>query len=153
MTQEELNDLMLWTRGIGVPAARNLDDPEVQRGKKIFRRARCNQCHKPSWKTDKEYKYIPGFANQKIWPYTDLLMHNMGKMNYGLRKTIRTPPLWARQMMYNTVDHTDMWHDLRARDFEEAILWHFGESSMAREAFRKLPEDERHALIKFLQAI
>ena len=153
MTQEELDNLMVWARGLGVPAARNLDDPEVQRGKKIFKQISCNECHKPSWTTGNEYKYIPGYANQKIWPYTDLLSHNMGKINYGLKKTIRTPPLWARQMMHNTVDHTDMMHDLRARDFEEAILWHFGEGRKSRGAFCNLPKKDREALIKFLKAI
>ncbi|HIP64682.1 MAG TPA: thiol oxidoreductase, partial [Deltaproteobacteria bacterium] len=153
MTQGELDNLMLWTRGIGIPAARNLDDPKVQLGKKLFKQIGCNECHKPSWTTGNEYEFIPAFAKQKIWPYTDLLMHNMGEMNYGLKKTIRTPPLWARQMMHNAVDHTDMWHDLRARDFEEAILWHFGEGKPSREEFRKLPKNDRQALVKFLKAI
>ncbi|PHR27274.1 MAG: thiol oxidoreductase [Desulfotalea sp.] len=153
MSQTELSELMVWTRGLGVPAARNLDDPIVQKGKKLFTALSCNQCHKPTWTTGPEYEYIPGYANQKIWPYTDLLMHDMGKMNHGLSKIFRTPPLWARQMMKNAVDHTDMWHDLRARDFEETILWHFGEGDAAREAFRHLAKKDRQALIKFLKAI
>ncbi len=153
VTQDELAKLMVWSRGLGVPAARNLDDPEVQHGRDLFYQSNCNECHKPSWTTASEYKYIPRYANQKIWPYTDLLLHNMGKINHGVSKKFRTTPLWARQMMFNAVDHTDMWHDLRARDFEEAILWHFGEGNMSRQAFRNLSKKDRAALIKFLKAI
>ena len=153
MTPEVHEALMVWSRGLAVPAARNLDDPVVQQGKKLFHKVSCNECHKPSWTTEKEHKWIPGYSNQKIWPYTDLLKHDMGKINEGFTSSFRTPPLWARALMYNAVDHTDMWHDLRARDFEEAILWHFGEGEFSREKFRNLTKDERKALITFLEAI
>ena len=152
LTQEQLDDLMVWTRGLAVPAARNLDDPKVQRGKRMFFAAGCQECHKPSWVTGK-YEYIPGYANQKIWPYTDLLMHDMGKMNHGLTKVFRTPPLWARGLMKNAVDHTDMWHGLRARKFEEAILWHLGEGLESREAFRNMNAEDRAALIEFCRSL
>lgn len=149
---EQRDDLMVWSRGLAVPAARNLDRPEVKAGKALFNAIGCADCHKPSWVTG-PYPYIPGYARQKIWPYTDLLLHDMGEINHGFRKTLRTPPLWARGLMHTVVDHTDMNHDLRARDFEEAILWHFGEGNVSREAFRSLSAEERAALIEFLKAI
>lgn len=152
MTRVGIDSLMVWSRGLGVPAARNLNDPEVKRGKALFHVAGCAACHKPSWVTG-EYKYIPSYSGQKIWPYTDLLMHDMGRVNDGFRKTFRTPPLWARGLMKNAADHTDMWHDLRARNFAEAILWHFGEGLKAREAFRNLPAKDRAALVKFCRSI
>ena len=150
--REDIENLMVWSMGLGVPAARNLDDPVVKKGKKLFYAASCQECHKPSWKTGK-YEPIPGLSNQKIWPYTDLLMHDLGKINHGYTPTFRTPPLWARQMMKNAVDHTDMWHDLRARNFEEAILWHMGEGLESRDAFRNMSVDERAALIKFCESL
>lgn len=152
LTQEQLDALMVWHRGLGVPAARNLDKPQVQRGRTLFHKTGCAECHKPSWVTG-PYEYIPAYAGQKIWPYTDMLMHDMGDENRGLVRTYRTPPLWARGLMHTTVDHTDMFHDLRARDFEEAILWHFGESVASREMFRHLPAADRAALIEFLNSI
>ncbi len=152
LTDEQLAGLMIWFRGLAVPAARNLDDPTVKRGKEVFLASGCASCHKPSWVTG-EYKYIPGYANQKIWPYTDLLMHDMGEINHGFVPFFRTPPLWGRGLMATAVDHTDMMHDLRARNFEEAILWHFGEGEEAREAFRNLKKEDRLAMIEFLKAI
>lgn len=153
ITPDDHANLMVWSRGLAIPAARNLDDPEIQRGKKAFFAANCNECHKPSWTTEKDHKWIPGFSNQKIWPYTDLLKHDMGKENEGFTTSFRTPPLWARGLMKVAVDHSDMWHDLRARDFEEAVLWHFGEGEFSREKFRNMSKEDREAMIKFLKAI
>jgi CxxC motif-containing protein (DUF1111 family) len=152
LTQEQLDNLMTWSRGLAVPAARNLDKPAVKRGKELFHSSGCGSCHKPAWVTG-DYEHVPGYSQQKIWPYTDMLMHDMGKENQGFTATFRTPPLWGRGLMKNVVDHTDMMHDLRARDFEEAILWHFGESVRTREAFRNLSAADRAALIEFLESI
>ncbi|WP_321371134.1 di-heme oxidoredictase family protein [uncultured Draconibacterium sp.] len=148
----DLSDFMLWHRGLAVPAARNLDDEVVQQGKNLFYEAKCAECHKPTWTTG-EYAHIPGYSNQKIRPYTDLLMHDMGDENKGRFRTYRTPPLWGKGLMEKAANHTDMFHDLRARDFEEAILWHFGEAEEAREFFRNLTKENREALIKFCQSI
>lgn len=152
LTQDQLRDFMVWHRGLGVPAARNLDDATVQEGKKLFFTAKCNECHKPSWTTG-TYSYVPGYSNQKIWPYTDLLMHDMGEENKGRTRLFRTTPLWGRGLMKMAANHTDMFHDLRARNFEEAILWHFGEGNGSREAFRNMTRSQRAALITFLEAI
>ncbi|MFQ3226215.1 MAG: CxxC motif-containing protein (DUF1111 family) [Lentimonas sp.] len=197
LAEEDLKNLTIWFHGLAVPAARNLNDPIVQRGKELFTQANCVACHKPAWTTG-ESAVIPGYAKQKIRPYTDLLMHDMGKancmachastetetlaytipaydeiepiterllnkrrkmdhgiktMNHGFRETYRTPPLWARGLMKNAADHTDMWHDLRARGFEDAILWHYGEALTARESFRIMPKQDRTALIEFLNSL
>lgn len=197
LDERDLENLKVWFSGLAVPAARNLNHPLVQRGKELFYAAKCVTCHNPSWTTGKS-DVIPGYANQKIWPYTDLLMHDMGKancmachqstetvgktytvpsideispitegllsdrrernhgikaMNHGFRDTFRTPPLWGRGLMQSTADHTDMWHDLRARSFEEAILWHYGEGLEARESFRNMSREDREALIAFLKSI
>src|SRR5690606_16411535 len=85
--------LNFYMETLAVPQRRNMDDPRVIEGKKIFTRIGCNQCHKESWEIE------PGWV---IYPYTDMLLHDMGE---GLAdKTIdktkvrakwRTPPLWG----------------------------------------------------------
>ena len=82
-----------------------------------------------------------------------MLMHDMGPDIQGRFRTYRTPPLGGRGLMHKTAGHTDMFHDLRARDFEEAILWHFGEAEFARELFRNLSRKDRTYLIEFLKAL
>ncbi len=152
LSADDLADFMIWHRGLAVPAARNLDDEIVKEGKNLFYEGKCAECHKPSWTTS-EYAYIPEYSNQKIWPYTDLLMHDMGVENKGRFQTYRTPPLWGRGLMEKAANHSDMFHDLRARDFEEAILWHFGEGKDSREFFRNLSKEQRDALVAFCKSI
>ncbi|MDR0364761.1 MAG: hypothetical protein LBH92_07080 [Bacteroidales bacterium] len=152
MTMEEFDDFMIWHRGLAVPAARDLDNPIVQQGKELFYSIGCTACHKPSWTTGYD-KHMPGFSYQKIWPYTDLLRHDLGMKNPGLRQKCRTTPLWGKGLMYQCTGANDMLHDMRARTFEEAILWHGGEAQQCKESFRNLSKSERDALVKFLEAI
>ncbi len=152
LSKGDYDKFMIWHRGLAVPAARNLDRPEVQNGQKIFNRLGCASCHKAEWKTG-DYPPMKAYSNQVIRPYTDLLMHDMGEENKGQFRTYRTPPLWGRGLMHKAANHTDMFHDLRARDFEEAILWHFGEAEFSRELFRNLSAKERKELILFLKSL
>ena len=78
MSDEDYTDLMVWHRGLAVPAVRNIDDPDVARGREIFSEIGCDYCHRPSWTTGadeirdpaKFFKghELPRFPYQKIWP-------------------------------------------------------------------------------------
>lgn len=151
-SMEDFEKFMVWHRGLAVPAARNLDRSEVLAGRETFYKIGCASCHKPEWTTG-EYAPFKPYSGQIIRPYTDLLMHDMGEENRGRFRTYRTPPLWGRGLMRKTAGHSDMFHDLRARNFEEAILWHFGEAEFARELFRNLTQRERGELIDFLKSL
>ena len=153
MMQEDYDAFMVWHRGLAVPAARNLDDPAVKRGKELFMEAKCAECHRPSWITRSDYKPLPALSNQKIFPYTDLLRHDLDMKEPGRAKVCRTTPLWGRGLMQVTSGHTDMMHDLRARNYEEAIIWHNGEARESKDKFRNMSAEDRAALIKFLEAI
>ncbi len=153
MTQDDYDAFMVWHRGLAVPAARNLNDSQVQRGRELFNQAGCNACHKPSWTTRDNYKPMPELSSQKIWPYSDLLRHDLGMIEPGRAQVCRTTPLWGRGLMKTTSGHTDMLHDLRARNYEEAIVWHGGEAKQSKEKFRNMSKDDREALIKFLESI
>ena len=85
-------DLMVWHRGLAVPAARNLDDKEVQKGKELFTQIGCAYCHRPTWTTgDDRYTdpsgfftdgyELPRYPHQKIWPYTDMVQHKLMMAN------------------------------------------------------------------------
>ncbi|KAA6350627.1 hypothetical protein EZS27_001999 [termite gut metagenome] len=153
MTAEDYDAFMVWHRGLAVPAARNLEDKTVQRGKALFQELGCVACHRPSWTTCSDYKPLPALSNQKIYPYTDLLRHNLELHEPGRVVVCRTTPLWGRGLMPVTSGYTDMLHDLRARNYEEAILWHGGEAKQPKEKFRALSKEDREALVKFLQSI
>jgi CxxC motif-containing protein (DUF1111 family) len=153
MTMEDYNDFMVWHRAVAVPAARNLDDPIVVKGKELFLDAGCAACHKPSWTTRSYYKPQPELSNQKIYPYTDLLRHDLDMYEPGRVQVCRTTPLWGRGLMPVVSGHSDHLHDLRARNYEEAILWHGGEAKQSREKFRKMSKEDRDALVRFLESI
>ncbi|MDR1199415.1 MAG: c-type cytochrome [Prevotellaceae bacterium] len=153
MTMDDYNAFMVWHRGLAVPAARNLDDPTVQRGKKLFYETGCTACHRPSWTTRSNYTPLHAISDQKIYPYTDLLRHNLEMKEPGRVQICRTTPLWGRGLMNIVSGHTDRLHDLRARNTEEAILWHGGEAKQTKEKFRNMSKEDREALIRFLDAI
>jgi CxxC motif-containing protein (DUF1111 family) len=153
MTMEDYEAFMVWHRGLAVPAARDLDKPTVQRGKQLFYETGCTACHRPSWTTRSNYTPLPAISNQKIYPYTDLLRHDLEMKEPGRVRLCRTTPLWGRGLMKIVSGHTDRLHDLRARNAEEAILWHGGEAKECKGKFRKMSKEDRDALIKFLDAI
>ncbi|MDR3268706.1 MAG: hypothetical protein LBT83_06530, partial [Tannerella sp.] len=143
MTMEDFDAFMVWHRGLAVPAARNLDDETVQHGRTLFYETGCTACHRPSWTTRANYIPMPELSNQKIFPYTDLLRHDLNMKEPGRARVCRTTPLWGRGLLPVTSGHSDMLHDLRARNYEEAILWHGGEAQQTKDKFRRMSKEDR----------
>lgn len=169
MTDEEYTDLMVWHRGLAVPAVRDVDDPDVLRGRELFAEIGCDYCHRPSWTTgpdvvadpNKFFKQgqLPTYPYQTIWPYTDMVQHKLLMANDIRGGWCRTTPLWGRGLHQRVTGSptADRMHDCRARTTMEAIMWHgYSPNSDARrtiESFRKLPKADRDAIIKFVDAI
>ena len=166
MTDEEYTDLMIWHRGLAVPAARNLTDPQVQRGRELFRQIGCASCHRPSWTTGQDnyndpnlfFKgtELPRYPEQTIWPYSDMMQHRLYMQNDIRGEWCRTTPLWGRGLSLVCSGHQDRLHDCRARNVIEAIMWHGSSQSDARasvEEFRELSSDDRSAIVEFINSI
>ncbi|MEL7303669.1 MAG: di-heme oxidoredictase family protein [Pseudomonadota bacterium] len=148
-----------YSRNLAVPRRRRFDAADVVAGRKVFREIGCASCHTPSWTTGADTP-DPYLANQKIWPYTDLLLHDMGEGLADRRpegrangREWRTPPLWGIGLTQTVSGHTQFLHDGRARNLTEAILWHGGEAEAARETFRDLSPADRASLIAFLNSL
>lgn len=154
-----MDALDFYTRHIAPPASRfgQFGAEEVhRRGKAMFEEANCTACHTPSWRTSPEAN-SEVLAGQEIWPYTDLLLHDMGDGLADGRpdgeatgREWRTPPLWGIGLTTTVNGHQRFLHDGRARSFEEAILWHGGEAEESKEAFRTMSDRDRGALLEFL---
>lgn len=168
MTDDDYVDFMIWHRGLAVPAARDLDKPSVQRGKKLFSEIGCATCHRPSWTTGADNftdpngffkdgdSRLPRYPYQKIWPYTDMMQHRLEMINDIRMGWCRTTPLWGRGLSLICSGHSDRLHDCRARNVIEAIMWHGSPNSDARisvENFRKLSKEDRDAVVEFINAI
>lgn len=165
-SMEDFYAFMVWHRGLAIPRARNLNDKQVQEGKKLFMSWGCASCHKPSWKTgDDNYvtskyladKKLPRYQNQTIYPYSDFVQHKLYMMNDIHGSWCRTTPLWGRGLSYVNTGAEDRLHDCRARNEVEAIMWHcYSKKSHAYSSamnFYKASKSERDAVVKFLRSI
>ncbi len=148
-----------YTRNLGVPARRQVDDPQVLAGKNLFFKAGCQQCHTPQFTTHADAAE-PELANQIIRPYTDLLLHDMGEGLADNRSEFqatgrewRTPPLWGLGLTQTVSGHTQLLHDGRARNVLEAILWHGGEAQAAQRQVLAFDAQQRAALLAFLNSL
>lgn len=144
------------TEGLAVPAARNVDDPDVLKGKELFEQIGCTYCHKPSWTTG-DYNFydpngifskgdsrLPKYPNQKIWPYSDMIQHKLYMVNDIRTGWCRTILLWGRGL-----------HQ-RCTGSPTADRLHGNEKSDAYyivQKFRELSKEDRDAIVKFIDSI
>lgn len=148
-----------YSRNLGVPARRDVDDPTVLRGKEVFYDIGCTSCHTPSFVTHR-LDDRPEQSFQLIWPFTDMLLHDMGPDLADNRPEARatgqewrTPPLWGIGLTQQVSGHTYFLHDGRARSILEAVLWHGGEAQSQRDAVINLNTADRDALLKYLESL
>ena len=172
ITDQEYIDLMVWHRGLAVPAARNVNDETVLKGKELFEQIGCTYCHKPSWTTGEDEirdparffvgdraNELPRYPHQKIWPYTDMVQHRLFMVNDIRTGWCRTTPLWGRGLHQKCTgaEYADRLHDCRARTTLEAIMWHGtnpqSDAYETTQNFRKLSKEDRDAIIKFIDSI
>lgn len=154
-----MNLVAFYSRNLGVPARRDIDNPQVLRGKEVFYSSGCAGCHTPSFVTHR-LPDRPEHSFQLIWPYSDLLLHDMGEGLADNRpearatgREWRTAPLWGIGMTERVSGHTQFLHDGRARSLLEAVLWHGGEAQAARDTVISMPKPDRDALINFLESL
>lgn len=154
-----LDRVELYSQLLAVPLRRDWEDETVLRGKRLFQQAGCGGCHVSRHETG-VVDGLPEVSGQVIWPYTDLLLHDMGEGLSDHRPTFeaegaewRTPPLWGLGFYQTVNGHQLLLHDGRARGVAEAILWHGGEAGASREAFREMSAEQRQALLKFVESL
>ena len=176
MSDKQYYQFMVWHRGLAVPAARNLNSSDVQRGKELFTEIGCARCHRPSWTTGEDTPWVdasikayastlgkdyssmlPRYPKQVIWPYTDMVQHRLFMMNDIRTGWCRTTPLWGRGLSRRLTGADDRLHDCRARNVIEAIMWHgYSKQSDAykpTEKFFHLSKADRNAVVMFLESI
>lgn len=158
ISQAILDQVIFYCKTLGVPAARNLDDDTVKRGAAIFEQIQCAKCHIP--KMISEESSVAELANQTFYPYSDMLLHDMGEDLADNRPDYladgnewRTRPLWGIGLTQVVNGHTDFLHDGRAKNITEAILWHGGEAEVAKNNFKNLSVGERQDLLQFINAL
>lgn len=171
VSTEDMENVDLYMQSLGVPARRNVNNPEVKLGERMFYEAKCHLCHvttlhtRPRGSVLLNGTQLPWLGNQTIHPYSDFLLHDMGSeiMGVGLNDNYvsglargnewRTTPLWGIGLQEKVNGHTCFLHDGRARNFVEAIMWHGGEGEASRNLFKAMTKERRDALVKFLESL
>ncbi|WP_419239166.1 di-heme oxidoredictase family protein [Photobacterium leiognathi] len=158
-SEKVLTFVEFYSQHLAVPARRNINDPQVMKGEKLFADIGCQSCHRTQIKTAKVPER-PALSEQMINPYTDLLLHDMGEGLADNRPEFlangqewRTPPLWGLGYTEEVNGHTNFLHDGRARSLMEAVLWHGGEAQTSREKVLQLSKSDRQALVAFLDSL
>jgi CxxC motif-containing protein (DUF1111 family) len=148
-----------YSRNLAVPARRDVANTDVLRGKKMFYQSGCKACHRPKYVTRRDAP-IKAHRFQLIWPYTDLLLHDMGEglsdnrpVGDAAGQDWRTAPLWGIGLTKQVNGHTRFLHDGRARNLLEAILWHGGEAAQAQQSVVEMLPADRAALLRFLNSL
>ena len=156
----QITDLVLYyARNIAPPVRIDADKSDVIAGQKIFNVIGCAACHTPRYDLP-ERADLPEQSGQVIWPYSDLLLHDMGDgladhrpESQASGREWRTPPLWGIGRAKEIDDRAQFLHDGRATTILEAVLWHGGEATPARDAVTKLPPSDRSKLLAFLKSL
>ncbi|RFM29746.1 di-heme oxidoreductase family protein [Deminuibacter soli] len=155
-----LNYVTYYVQTLSVPARRDVLDADNKRGEVLFTQLNCGACHRATIQTAANASI--GLRSERIHPYTDMLLHDMGddladnRPDYlATGREWRTSPLWGLGLLVKTNANGVAYylHDGRARTMEEAILWHGGEAQQSKEGFMQLSKDDRGRLVKFLQSL
>jgi CxxC motif-containing protein (DUF1111 family) len=159
VTDQTIRDVVFYLRTLKAPIQRNPKDEAVVQGKELFTDLQCGSCHVPAWTTP--FSDIAALSDQTFYPYTDMLLHDMGPelddgATEGSAQTSewRTPPLWGLGLAPNSQGgEFFLMHDGRARSIEEAILMHGGEAASSRDNFQQLNATDQQKLIRFLTSL
>ena len=158
VSEASLSAIVDFMTVLGVPQRRITDQNRFDRGARLFESVGCASCHRPTMTTGANDRF-PSLAGQTIYPYTDLLLHDMGEaLSDGVREMDagpsewRTPPLWSIGLVEQAPGARFL-HDGRAASIPEAIDWHGGEASGALQRYRALTETEKADLLAFLRGI
>jgi CxxC motif-containing protein (DUF1111 family) len=159
VTNQTVQHVVFYLQTLKAPIQRNQNDAGVQAGRQVFTSIQCAKCHIPQLQTG--FSAIGALSSKTIFPYTDLLLHDMGPgLNDGYTEGTampaewRTPALWGLGLSRNAQGgNYFLLHDGRATSIEQAILLHGGEAQQSLTAFIQLSSTDKANLIRFLESL
>ncbi len=105
IADETLDRVELYGMLLGVPVRERWDDDRTLQGKTLFTAMGCATCHVERHTTG-SIESFPELTEQTIYPYTDLLLHDLGDELGDGRPSFdaegnewRTPPLWGLRLL------------------------------------------------------
>jgi CxxC motif-containing protein (DUF1111 family) len=156
ISEKEFLDMVTYMRLLGVNARAAIKTPAIKQGARLFSAMQCAMCHTPQLRTGLASP-LKELRNQTIYPYSDLLLHDMGpRLSSGKGPWAglwRTPPLWGLGVQAQVTEQAGLLHDGRARNYAEAVLWHGGEAETSKQLYLNADRKERLALSAFLDSL
>jgi len=162
ISNQELDLVTYYSQTLGAPrTGRSATTHLVRQGQRHFEDLLCSRCHMPQLATGgSEQHVVEALSNQTIWPYTDLLLHDMGAgLDDGVAERgaasgeWRTAPLWGIGLTKRINPGATYLHDGRARSLDEAIRWHGGEAEHSKDRYLALSRQQRGELIRWLEQL
>ncbi|CAN5391067.1 di-heme oxidoredictase family protein [soil metagenome] len=159
VSDKSISDVVFYLQSLKAPVQRTPTDPGVMRGKQVFNDVGCATCHVPSYTTPTTF--VAALSNKQIFPYTDLLLHDMGPAlddgyTEGAAQTFewKTPALWGLGLAAKSQGgRYFLLHDGRAHSIHDAIMLHGGEAARSRDAYNALPAHDQQDLLRFLESL
>ncbi len=159
VSNQTVQNVVFYLQTLKAPIPRIDKNTETTGGKQVFQKIQCAACHQPELKTGNSP--IASLANKTFYPYTDLLLHDMGSglddgYTEGSAKSAewRTPPLWGLGLSKKSQGgNYFLMHDGRAKSIGEAILLHGGEAQNSQKQYQALSQNEKTQLIQFLESL
>lgn len=159
INESVIHQVVFYLKTLKAPIPRNQDDSDIIAGKNLFNQVSCVKCHIDVLQTS--YSPIEALSYKTFYPYTDLLLHDMGSQlndnyteGFALVTEWKTPALWGLGLSKDSQGGQYLlMHDGRAKSIEEAILLHGGEAEQSRQQYELLSASEKEQLIKFLESL
>ena len=159
VSSDAVRNVVFYIRTLKAPPRRTPDAPAIKAGELLFEQIGCAGCHTPTLTTGPSD--IAGLSRKTIYPYTDLLMHDMGpELDDGYTEGTattsewRTAPLWGLGLAQDSQGGQAFYlHDGRATTLREAIRFHGGEGAASRKAFDDLSRTDQENLLTFLTSL
>jgi len=153
---EEISNATVFIQFLAPPPSQiftNYQDRTLaKRGQNLFTSLQCAGCHVPEMKTGPSA--VPALNYKLVALYSDLLVHDLGTnladicLGEAHPSEFRTAPLMGLRF------HVDgLLHDASATNVQEAIERHGGEAQKSADEFKALNDDNKKALLKFLDSI
>ncbi len=132
------------------PLSRGPITDEARAGEQIFGAIGCASCHVPALSTGANP--AASLHRQTVPLFSDLLLHDIGTGDGIAQEAaepseIRTPALWGLRF------RRPLMHDGSAMTPADAIRQHAGEASGVMERYRVLTNEQRRALLAFLDSL
>ena len=158
VSDSSLDAVVDFMTALAVPERRINNLSTFNEGAALFTQVGCASCHTPKQTTGDSTRFAV-LSQQTIYPYTDLLLHDMGAgLDDGVKEKDaesfewRTPPLWGIGIVARDPEARFL-HDGRASSLTEAILWHGGEAQTTKSRFEALTPAEKDTLLAFVRSI